>query len=242
METAQLADRLVWWLGERVRLAEARGVIVGMSGGIDSAVTARLCQVTFPENVLALIMPCHSSEDDERYARMVTDKFAIPAKKVVLDNTINSLLTVLPADCLNEETGRLALANLKPRLRMISLYYVANQLRYLVVGSGNRSEITVGYFAKYGDGGVDILPLGNLVKTQVRELAVFLDIPQPIIDRPPTAGLWSGQTDEGEMGITYRELDSYITSGQASPEVKVKIEAMTAASEHKRHTPPLPDF
>jgi NAD+ synthase len=152
------------------------------------------------------------------------------------------LLAVLPVDCLNEETSVLSGANLKPRLRMVSLYYMANQLKYLVVGPSNRSEITVGYFTKYGDGGADILPLGNLVKTQVRELAVFLGIPQPIIDRPPTAGLWSGQTDENEMGITYRELDHYITTGQALPEVKAKIDAMTTASEHKRHTPPLPDF
>jgi NAD+ synthase len=104
----------------------------------------------------------------------------------------------------------LATANLKPRLRMATLYYYANKLNYLVIGTGNRSELAMGYFTKYGDGGVDLLPLGNLLKTKVRELAKELKVPQEIIDRPPSAGLWHGQTDEGEMGISYAELDNIL--------------------------------
>jgi NAD+ synthase len=122
---------------------------------------------------------------------------------------------------------------------MLTLYYFANQLEYMVVGSGNWSELAIGYFTKYGDGGADILPLGNLVKGQVRELARFLDIPPPIIDKPPSAGLWEGQTDEGELGFSYEELDRYLVAGQASSELREKIEARIAASAHKRLPPPV---
>jgi NAD+ synthase len=111
-----------------------------------------------------------------------------------------------------------------------------------VVGSGNRSELTVGYFTKYGDSGVDILPLGNLVKKEVRELARFLEIPQIIIDKAPSAGLWAGQTDEGEMGFTYEVLDQYILTGKAPEALKKRIEAVHTVSAHKCATPPVPDF
>ena len=100
----------------------------------------------------------------------------------------------------------------------------------------------MGYFTKYGDGGVDILPLGNLVKSQVRELAFHLGIPKEIIQKPPSAGLWVGQTDEGEMGITYEELDRYLISAKAAEEVKKKVDAMMAGGAHKRATPAIPPF
>jgi len=118
-------------------------------------------------------------------------------------------------------------------LRMVTLYYIANQLGYMVAGSGNRSELTVGYFTKYGDGGVDILPLGNLVKSQVRELARCLGIPREIIDKPPSAGLWEGQTDEAEMGLSYEALDNFILTGKATEEVREKVEAMKLKVEEK---------
>jgi NAD+ synthase len=125
---------------------------------------------------------------------------------------------------------------------MITLYYLANRLRYLVVGTSNKSELSIGYFTKYGDGGADILPLGNLVKSQVRQLAIDLSIPEEIIAKPPSAGLWSGQTDEREMGITYQELDRYLTSGEAGAEIKKKVDAMVEGSAHKRSTPSIPPF
>ena len=137
---------------------------------------------------------------------------------------------------------RLAQSNLKARLRMVTLYYHANRIKYMVVGSGNRSELSIGYFTKWGDGGVDIMPIGNLVKKQVVELAQHLGIPKEIIDKPPSAGLWQGQTDEGEMGLTYQDLDSYLTTGRADAKVKSKIEAIIAINRHKRTLPPVPDF
>ena len=187
-------------------------------------------------------MPCYSSPEDEEHALAVASKFAIPTKTVVLDSVFDTLLKVLPDDSVAPATSRLANANLKARLRMLTLYYFANQLKYMVVGSSNRSELAVGYFTKYGDGGVDIMPLGNLVKGQVRELASFLGIPQEIINKPPSAGLWQGQTDEGDLGFSYDELDRYLVTGQASDEVRERIESMMAAADHKRLPPPLPTF
>jgi NAD+ synthase len=125
---------------------------------------------------------------------------------------------------------------------MLTPYYLANQLKYMVAGSGNRSERAIGYFTKYGDGGVDILPLGNLVKGQIKEMAGCLGIPQQIIDKPPSAGLWPGQTDEDELGLSYEELDRYLVTGEASEELKEKIESMIAASNHKRLPPPVAGF
>jgi NAD+ synthase len=161
---------------------------------------------------------------------------------VVLDSIFDTLLKLLPDDSADSEANRLAKANLKVRLRMLTLYYFSNQLKYIVVGSSNRSELTIGYFTKYGDGGVDIMPLGNQVKREVRELASFLGVPPEVINKPPSAGLWPGQTDEGDLGFSYEELDSYLLTGQAADEVRVRIEPMVAAARHKLCTPQLPDF
>jgi NAD+ synthase len=158
---------------------------------------------------------------------------------VILNTVFDTLLKAVASDRVEPAVSRLARANLKVRLRMLTLYYFANQLKYMVAGSGNRSELSVGYFTKYGDGGVDILPLGNLVKGQVKELASFLSIPQQIIDKPPSAGLWPGQTDEDELGLSYAELDRYLISDQASDELRAKIESLIAASNHKRLPPPV---
>lgn len=238
MDWAQLAGKLVLWIGEQVASAGSKGVVFGMSGGLDSSVVAVLCQRAFPENCLGVLMPCCSNPKDREHAQLVASKFSIPTKVVVLDGVLDALVGVLPSEGeagLNQRVK----ANLQVRLRMLTLYYFANQLEYMVVGSGNRSELATGYFTKYGDGGVDILPLGSLVKGQVRELARFLGVPQSIIDKPPSAGLWAGQTDEGELGLSYEELDRYLLTGQAASEVRARIEARMAASAHKNQLPPV---
>jgi len=215
---------------------------VGLSGGLDSSVLAVLCHRAFPQSMLGVLMPCYSNQEDTEHAHAVATKFSIPTKTVVLDTVFDTLLKTLPGDRVDPTVNRIAKANLKVRLRMLTLYYFANRLGYMVAGSGNRSELSVGYFTKYGDGGADILPLGNLVKGQVKELAGFLGIPQQIIDKPPSAGLWEGQTDEGELGLSYEELDRYLLSGEASAELRAKIESMIAASDHKRQPLPVASF
>jgi NAD+ synthase len=242
MDTELLAQKLAAWIKEKVLAAGCKGVVLGMSGGIDSSVLAVLCQRVFPKSTLGVIMPCHSIDEDKAHAEALARQFSIPTKTVVLDGIFDALLQTLPDFKPDPSLRRLAQANLKARLRMVTLYYIANQMQYLVAGSSNRSEITIGYFTKHGDSGVDIMPLGNLVKREVSELARFLKIPREIIDKPPSAGLWEGQTDEGEMGFSYESLDRYILTGKAPQELKSRIEAMKAASAHKSMMPPVAQF
>jgi NAD+ synthase len=213
-----------------------------MSGGVDSSVLAVLSHRAFPQSTLGVIMPCYSSPEDEEHAQAVARQFSLPTKRVVLDAVFDALLRALPTENVETDISRLAKANLKVRLRMLTLYYFANQLKYLVAGSSNRSELSVGYFTKYGDGGADILPLGNLLKGRVRELARFLGIPHEIIDKPPSPGLWLGQTSEGELGFSYEELDRHLLTGEASNVVREKIESRIAANKHKLQPPRVPGF
>jgi NAD+ synthase len=242
MNLERLAKKLVLWIRDKVASAGCKGVVLGLSGGVDSSVVAVLCHRAFPQSTLAVIMPCYSTKQDIEHARAVAEKFSITTRTVVLDSAYDTLLKVLPKDKIAPDVSRLAKANIKARLRMLTLYYFANQLKYMVVGSSNRDELAVGYFTKYGDGGVDILPLGNLLKGQTKELAKFLGIPPAIIDKPPSAGLWEGQTDEGELGFSYDELDRYLATGEAPAELKKKLKSMIAASEHKHQPPPVADF
>ena len=242
MTIEELAQKITSWIKEAVSAAGGKGVAFGLSGGIDSSVIAVLCQKAFPDTCLGVIMPCHSVKTDQEHAELLAGKFHIPAKLVVLDGVFDSLLNMLPDDGYDTATRSLSEANLKPRLRMLTLYYFANRLNYLVIGSGNRCELFIGYFSKYGDGGADIMPLGNLVKSQVQELAVYLGVSREIIDKPPSAGSWSGQTDEVEMGLTYKELDQYLLTGEAGEKVRRRIESLSKRSEHKRHLPPAPPF
>lgn len=237
---ARVEKVLVNWLQERVRKAGAIGTVVGLSGGIDSAVTAVLCQKAFSDNFLGVIMPCHSNKEDEKDAILVAEKFNMKYIKGDLSPVFDQFMMILKG---NQKEGEdnLALANIKPRLRMITLYYYASRYNYLVVGTDNWSELKVGYFTKYGDGGVDLTPLGRLVKSEVRELAKFLCIPEKIINKTPSAGLWKEQTDEEEMGISYELLDHYILTGNAEADVKERIEKMARKSAHKFKPIPIPE-
>jgi len=242
MKDEEISRKLVEWIKDKVEVAGAKGVVFGLSGGLDSAVVSLLCKTAFPDNSLAFMLPCHSVKEDIEDAVSFAEKFNIMYRIVKLsdhyDELVKEFNKVKLAKTIDSNRGRTAFANIKPRLRMITLYYFANLLNYLVVGTGNKSERMIGYFTKYGDGGVDIAPLGNLLKTEVRDLAKHLGVPREIIDKPPSAGLWKGQTDEAEMGITYEDLDACL-SGQKSME---KVDLMVKMSEHKRKLPDIPDL
>lgn len=243
------ATRISTWLAEHAARAGARGFVFGLSGGIDSAVVARLCQMAAPQRVLGVLLPCYSHPQDEEDARLVATTFNFTTARVDLGATFDALseslhhaIKGLPTQVnVVDIKQQLPEANIKPRLRMASLYFIANSLNYLVAGTGNRSEITLGYFTKYGDGGVDVLPIGNLVKSEVRALAAEIGVPSRVIDKPPTAGLWVGQTDEAEMGFSYGTLELYLKDGPgAVPDaVASRIEQLRSSSEHKRNLPPI---
>jgi NAD+ synthase len=232
----------------------ARGFVVGLSGGLDSAVVARLAQLAAPGHVVAAILPAHSDPVDERDADVVAKHFSLTTVRVDLAETYDTALATAqsalhalpelrgprPADPIR---ARLPLANIKPRLRMTALYFLANSLEYLVAGTSTRSELSVGYFTKHGDGGSDLLPIGHLLKSEVRTLARDLNVPPETIQRTPSAGLWIGQSDEEEMGFTYADLERYLEEGPqgVSPALAMKIERLMRASDHKRALPPIPD-
>jgi NAD+ synthase len=236
-----LEVQIARWLREYSAEAGADGFVVGLSGGVDSATAAALAvKAVGSTSVLAALLPCHSQPIDARLARQVADTFAILTVTVNLDDAFEALIKNLPPT-----KHRLATANIKPRLRMIALYYLAQAHNYLVLGSGNKTELMVGYATKYGDGGVDLLPLGDLYKTEVWKLARELGVPDEIVERSPSAGLWPGQTDEGELGITYRELDRVLMAiaagetAQVPPVTLDKVRRLITNSAHKRAMPPI---
>lgn len=238
-----VVDFLVNWLREKVSQAGAEGVVFGVSGGVDSAVVAAIAKRAFPDNCMALILPCESQVTDRMDSQLLLEEFGIPYRVVELDNAYNLLLTLFEAYIkVPGSRGRLLRANIKPRLRMISLYYSAQARNYLVLGTSNKSEINVGYATKYGDTGVDLQILGDLLKSEVYELARYLKVPDIIISKAPSGGLWEGQTDEEEMGFSYPDLDNYLTTGEGDPQVVEQIQKMMAASSHKRQMPPIAEI
>jgi NAD+ synthase len=249
-------EAIVEWLRQRLVRTGARGFVIGLSGGIDSAVVARLCQAAAPASVLGVIMPCHGDPRDEADAKLLADHFGIATVKVdlapcfdALTEDLRDALTQVPKEQLagarpaDDVKARVPVANVKPRLRMAALYFLANSLNYLVAGTGNRSELAIGYFTKHGDGGVDLLPIGHLLKSDVRLVARELGVPDALVEKAPSAGLWLGQTDEAEMGFSYAELERYLTSGpdKVAPALAMRVERLIRQSEHKRALAPTPE-
>ncbi len=230
---------------EYISSANMDGVVLGLSGGIDSSVTAALCvNALGKEKVIGLGLPIESIPQDLEDAKMIAEFLGIKLIITDLTSVYKELLKVLPTDI---DTKMMAMANIKPRLRMTMLYFMGQSLgKYLVVGTGNRSEIAIGYFTKYGDGAADFEALGSLYKCEVREVAKILSIPERIINKPPSAGLWEGQTDEGEIGMSYDLLDEilyridhYLELDDIDSEKVEMVIKMMKLAEHKNKMPPI---
>lgn len=227
----------VAWIQQILATSQMGGIVVGNSGGKDSATVLALCKLA-TKNVLSIIMPCRSLNSDETAAKRVTEKLEVENIKVDLSKIY---------DLLQEEifkavkiTNQKAYLNIKPRLRMTVLYTLAQCKHYLVAGTGNRSEIALGYFTKWGDGACDFNPIADLTVKEVRQLGVYLGIPKNIINKLPSAGLFYGQTDEGELGLKYGTIDEYLLTGVCEDSaIKAKIEAYRQGSRHKRSMPLL---
>jgi NAD+ synthase len=238
-------NKTIEWLRVKVAESKTNGLIVGVSGGIDSALVAFLIKQAFPNNSLGVIMPCKSSLKDNEDAIKVVEACGISHLKVDLSDIHSMLLQKVSNEMkdkslFNEKKLRISDANLRARLRMCTLYSIANIMNYLVVGTDNAAELHTGYFTKYGDGGVDILPIANLMKHEVYEWSKYLGVPESVIIRPPSAGLWEGQTDESEMGTSYEMVDRLLMGKDIPEKDRLIIEGLNRRSEHKRRLPDVP--
>ncbi len=231
----ETVERIVEWLRDELTQSHANGFVVGMSGGLDSSVCAALIKKA-TDNCLGLILPIESDVNDLDDAADVASLINLRNQYIDLTPVYGHLVGLL------SEYNEIALGNIKARLRMVVIYYYANISNYLVCGTGNKTEFSLGYFTKYGDGACDVLPLGDLYKVEVRKIAEVLDIPEKIIKKVPSAGLWKGQTDEGEIGFSYEEMDRTlreIAECRAQGDCAERLLSMMRQSEHKRKPPKI---
>ncbi len=237
-------DEIQKWIKEYTDSAQVDGIVVGLSGGIDSAVTSALCvKAIGKDKIIGLGLPCSSIPQDLKDAEKMANLLGIKFIQIELTSIYNEFIKV--TEPLFKSTN-IATANLKPRLRMMTIYYVGQSLgKFLVAGTSNRTELAIGYFTKYGDGGVDFEPIGGLYKCEIREVAKLLNVPEKIITKPPSAGLWEDQTDEGEIGLTYNVLDEIIFRIDNELDLKdlnkndvEKVKKMMKFALHKNEMPP----
>ena len=226
-------EKRVAYIREKLAQAHADGIVFGNSGGKDSALVGILCKAAC-DNTLGVIMPCASRQNygrDRDDGNALAAKFGIETRTVDLTAVREAELEALEAVVGLNDT---ALTNIAPRLRMTTLYAIAAAENRLVAGTGNRSEIYMGYFTKWGDGASDFNPISDLCATEIFDFLRFLGAPASIVEKAPSAGLFDGQTDEQEMGVSYRAIDDYLQSGEASERDRAIIDRYHSRSEHKR--------
>ena len=231
--------------------ANSNGVVVGLSGGIDSTLVANLaCEALGSDKVFGIVMPSTTTPtEDKIHGVSIAQELGIDYKEIAIDSILNEYLSLTQLD-----ENELAIGNLKARIRMTIIYYYANSKNYLVSGTGNKSEILIGYFTKYGDGACDMEPIGDLYKKDVYSLSEYMNISEEIITKPPRAGLWNNQTDEEEIGMSYYVIDDILyllyEKGFAKDEISEKLNINVSdvdmiidkviRSQHKSRVPESP--
>lgn len=225
--------KVIAWVKEYVKKSKAKGVAIGNSGGKDSAVVMAIAvNALGKENVLAVAMPCLSTETDLEDARLVANTFGVQMINADLSKTYLDLEQEIQK-ALDKELTNDSKINMKPRIRMTTLYSIAQTLGYLVIGTGNLCEITVGYTTKWGDSAYDFNPIGNFTVDEVLEFGRILGVPEKIITKAPNDGLGS-ESDEEKMGILYSQITEYINTGKTEAKAMQKIKELNQKSEHKR--------
>jgi len=240
------------FIKKSVESTGSSGLVIGLSGGIDSAVVSKLAADAIdPSEILNVFMPSRTTPaSDYKTTMELSQMWGTEYKIVDIQPAVDALTSVL----LSDVEAPLERGNIAARCRMIVLYNLAKKRNYIVAGTSNKSEMMTGYFTKFGDGACDLTPLANLYKTEVRQIASLIGVPQEIIDKPPSAGFWEGQTDESEMGISYGELDVILRDLEAgldditiahdaklTVDEVVRMRELVASMEHKRHLPLKPD-
>lgn len=251
VDIGKAEKEIVTFLQEELEEAGAEGYVVGVSGGIDSAVTVTLAvEAVGPDNVAALVMPGEpSTEENIKDAKDLCRRLQTGFYDLDIEPLVQQFAETVPFT-----PDRIATGNLRVRTRMVLNYLVANQENLLALGTGNRTETLLGYFTKYGDGAADVKPLGDLYKTEVRALAEHLNLDRTFLEKPPTAGMWEGQTDEDELGVPYREADRILqlaldagvdledvaSDPEIEPEDVERVMELHIESDHKRAEIPTP--
>lgn len=253
MDLEIMRDKITDFIWNETHKAGVSGAVIGISGGIDSALTAALTvKALGKDKVLGIHMPESGLTPavDTEDAKAIADWLGIDFRIIDISGIFSAFMNSVPD---SESAELICRGNLKARIRMSLLYFHANQLNRMVIGTGNKTEILLGYYTKYGDGGVDIEPIGGLYKTEVWELSRLLDVPEPIITKKPSAGLWKGQTDEVELGISYVKVDNVLrllklneapetiisTLGISREQLDSVIKRIER-NEHKGRAPPAP--
>ena len=246
-------DRITAFIADTVAAAGADGAVLGLSGGIDSTLTAYLAvEALGADGLHGLVLPSTvTSEENTSDGERVATLLGIEYDVVAIDPIVESVVDAYPA----ADGDELAVGNARARVRAVLNYLVANHENRLVLGTGNRSEALVGYFTKYGDGAVDCHPIGNLYKAQVRQLAAHVGVPQDLVEKTPTAELWADQTDEEELGFDYDTLDVILALHVDGPlsthatareldcdtDLVERVRGLYERSAHKRQVPPAPE-
>ncbi|MGL4769090.1 MAG: NAD(+) synthase [Mycoplasmoidaceae bacterium] len=230
MEDRLKIDKIVDWINNYLKATNSAGFIFGLSGGIDSALVASIASKYFPKNHLALRMNYNSCDEDILDQKILIKHFDLNYKNIFLDDIVSRTVNELKLE-------KNIILNLSSRLRMVCLYSLAEKLNYLVMGTSNYNEIYTGYFTKYGDGASDFLPLGNLTKFDIWKLSKFMDVPQKIIDKAPSAGLYPGQTDEKDLGISYKDMEDYFRKKNIDKNISDNMEKLHNKTRHKRIFP-----
>ena len=242
---------IIEFIQSKVNEANSDGIAIGLSGGIDSTLVAYLaCEAVGPDNVFGITMPSATTPtEDNIHGSEVAQNLGMNYKQIAIDSILKEYLSLTQLD-----NNNLAIGNLKARIRMSMLYYYANYKNYLVIGTGNKREILIGYFTKHGDGACDMEPIGDLYKSEVFKLSEYLNISEEILNKPPRAGLWEGQSDEDEIGMSYDLLDKilyfYTEKDMKNTEIAQKLDISVddvdmiitkiKRSEHKSKVPESP--